>query len=123
MSERRKATRQKSFLHGCIYFNNRRSAIDCLVRDVSAEGAKLIMSEVATIPNVVDLYIPQRGETLRARVQWRTREEAGVVFESARARATAGAGLAERIEQLEAEVAALKRTLKRMKADESEAAA
>src|SRR5215831_8302123 len=118
MSERRKETRQKSFLHGTIYFNNRRSVIDCLVRDVSPEGAKLILSATATIPNVVDLHIPQRGETLRAHVQWRSREEAGVIFESARAPArAAGTDLAERVQQLEAEVAALKRVFKRLKAE------
>jgi hypothetical protein len=32
MAERRQSSRQKSFLRGCIYFNNRRSAVDCLVR-------------------------------------------------------------------------------------------
>ncbi|MFL6934868.1 MAG: hypothetical protein ACJ8EJ_09505, partial [Xanthobacteraceae bacterium] len=38
--QRRKSSRQKSFLHGCIYFNNRRSAVDCLIRDISREGAR-----------------------------------------------------------------------------------
>jgi len=116
--ERRRETRQKSFLHGTIYFNNRRSVIDCLVRDVSPEGARLILSATTTIPNVVDLHIPQRGETLRARVQWRSREEAGIAFEPAQAPARpAEADLAERVKQLETEVAALKRLCKRLKAD------
>jgi hypothetical protein len=55
MGERRKATRQKSFLRGCIYFNNRRSAIDCLIRDISASGARLIFSDTVTVPDIVDL--------------------------------------------------------------------
>src|SRR5262249_51950408 len=90
----------------------------CLVRDVSPEGARLILSATSTIPNVIDLHIPQRGETLRARVQWRSREEAGVTFESAQAPAqAAGADLAERGQQLETEVAALKRMFRRLKAE------
>lgn len=114
MSERRKASRQRSFLHGCIYFNNRRSAIDCLVRDVSPEGAKLIFSQTATIPDLVDLHIPQKEQMLRARVQWRAVGEVGVSFE---VKPTGAEDLAARVEQLEAEVAALKRLVKKLKAD------
>ena len=60
MGERRRSSRRKSFLRGCIYFNNRRSAIDCLVRDLSAAGARLIFSAAVNVPDVVDLYIPQK---------------------------------------------------------------
>jgi PilZ domain len=71
MAERRQSSRQKSFLRGCIYFNNRRSAVDCLVRDVSVAGARLIFSAAVNVPDVVDLYIAQKEQTLRAKVQWR----------------------------------------------------
>jgi hypothetical protein len=121
MDERRKASRQRSFLHGCIYFNNRRSAIDCLVRDVSPEGAKLIFSQTATVPDIVDLHLPQKDQMLRARVQWRTVGEVGVAFETGTAAAAAPAAaagdLAQRVEQLEAEVATLKRLVKRLKSE------
>ena|SRR5690349_6101395 len=121
MSERRNAARQKSFLQGRIYFNNRRSAIDCLVRDVSPEGARLIFSQTGSIPDVIDLHIPQKDQTLRAEVQWRSDREVGVAFNAARAtaRGTNGsvADLAERVGQLEAEVTALKRLIKRLKQD------
>ena len=72
MAERRNATRQKSFLRGCIYFNNRRSAVDCLIRDISSTGAKLIFSDAITVPDVVELYIPQKEQTLRAEVHFRS---------------------------------------------------
>jgi hypothetical protein len=111
MSERRKSARQKSFLRGCIYFNNRRSALDCLVRDISSTGARLIFSDTVTIPDVVDLYIPQKEQTLRAQVHWRHGDEVGVGFAHA-AHAipplTDVAGLAERVQKLETEIAALK---------------
>jgi PilZ domain-containing protein len=115
MGERRESKRQKSFLRGCIYFNNRRSAIDCLVRDISAAGARLIFSEVITLPDVVDLYIPQKEETLRAHVHWRHGDEIGVGFARAGARSI-DRGLAERVEKLEIEIAELRRLLKRLKA-------
>jgi hypothetical protein len=116
--ERRKSSRQKSFLHGCIYFNNRRSAIDCLVRDISHEGARLVFSQTATIPDLIDLHIPQKDQMLRAHVHRRTPGEVGVTFDNhAPAAATGNDDLAVRVEQLEAEVARLKRIFKRLRAD------
>jgi PilZ domain len=117
--ERRKSSRQKSFLHGCIYFNNRRSAIDCLIRDISHEGARLVFSQTATIPDVIDLHIPQKDQMLRAHVHRRTPGEVGVTFDTAHASVatTANDDLASRVEQLEAEVARLKRIFKRLRAD------
>jgi hypothetical protein len=44
MAERRRSVRKKSFLRGCVYFNKRRSAIDCLIRDISDQGARIIFS-------------------------------------------------------------------------------
>jgi len=120
MSERRRATRQKSFLRGCVYFNNRRSAIDCLIRDISATGARLIFSSAVSIPDVVDLYIAQKEQTLVAHVHWRHGDEVGVAFGSAMqapGAPPAEGELAERVERLEAEIAAIKKMLKRLKAD------
>ena len=63
--ERRRITRNKSFLRGMIYFNNRRNVVDCLIRDISPYGARLIFSDAVTAPDVLDLYIPQKEQTLR----------------------------------------------------------
>jgi hypothetical protein len=117
--ERRKSSRQKSFLHGCIYFNNRRSAIDCLVRDISQEGARLVFSQTATIPDLIELHIPQKDQTLRAHVHRRTPGEVGVTFDAAHAQVatTGNDDLPARVERLEAEVATLKRIFKRLRAD------
>jgi hypothetical protein len=119
MSERRIAQRQKSFLRGCIYFNNRRSAADCLVRDISETGARLIFSSAIAIPDVVDLYIPQKEQTLRAEVQWRHGDEVGVGFApAAQAPEPVVQGergdVGERLQRLEAEVAALRRMIRRL---------
>src|SRR5205085_617562 len=114
--ERRRSTRWKSLLRGCIYFNNRRSAIDCLVRDISATGARLIFSDTVSIPDKVDLYIAQKEQTLSACVQWRHGDEVGIAFGASAAGISGGdAELAQRIAKLEAEVAALRRMLKRLK--------
>src|SRR6185295_622195 len=101
--ERRRTARQKSFLRGMIYFNNRRNAVDCLVRDISVYGARLIFSDAVTTPDVLDLYIPQKEQTLRVQVIWRHGQEVGVAFAQAATVEPAtetgepapGAGLAE----------------------------
>jgi hypothetical protein len=124
MSERRTAARQKSFLKGCIYFNNRRSAFDCLVRDISAQGARLVFPDALSTPDVFDLYIPQKEQTLSARVTWRQGGEIGIAFanaapahDPANLPHPADAELAERVQKLEIEVAALRKMVKRLKAD------
>jgi hypothetical protein len=117
MSERRNTARKKSFLRGSILFNNRRSAVDCLIRDFSEHGAKLVFADTG-VPDVIDLYIPHKDQTLRAHVQWRHGDEAGVTFHApgpAAARQAKRTDLEERVEQLEAEVASLKRMLKQLK--------
>jgi PilZ domain len=81
MTERRSASRQKSFLQGRIFFNNRRTSVDCLVRDFCQHGARLKFSSMTATPDVVELYIPNKDESYRAKVQWRNADEIGVGFD------------------------------------------
>lgn len=120
MEERRSLLRNKSFLQGRIYFNNRRSSVDCLVRDYSEAGAKLKFSDSVTVPESVELYIPNREEMLRAKVEWRVGNELGVSFgEEVRAPSiapdSAQGDLAARVQKLEEEVAALRRTVNELR--------
>jgi hypothetical protein len=120
--ERRRIARQRSFLRGMIYFNNRRSAVDCLIRDISPYGARLIFSDAVTTPDVLDLYIPQKEQTLRVHVIWRHGQEVGVAFAQAASMEPAAeqqqpSDLAERVARLEIEILGLKRILKKMKTD------
>src|SRR6187455_2601734 len=125
--ERRRTARQKSFLRGMIYFNNRRNVVDCLIRDISTYGARLIFSDAVTTPDVLELYIPQKEQTLRIHVIWRHGQEVGVAFAQAAqiepatetGEPASGAGLAERVARLEIEIVGLKRILKKMKTDAS----
>jgi PilZ domain len=117
MAERRTSARQRSFLRGRIVLNQGQMVLDCLVRDLSERGARLIFPEMPSIPDVVELHIPQKGESLRAHVQWRQGEEVGVTFAAAAAAAVDTAELAARVAQLEKEVAAMRRMLRRFKAN------
>src|ERR1044072_8251573 len=108
--ERRRTARQKSFLRGMIYYNNRRNAMDCLIRDISPYGARLIFSDSVSTPDVLDLYIPQKEQTLRVHVIWRQGQEVGVAFAQATHMEPAAetGDLAERVAKLEIEIAGLK---------------
>lgn len=119
MAERRGSQRQKSFLRGCVYFNKRRNAVDCLIRDISDVGARIIFSDTVSIPDVIDLYIPQKEQTVRAHVQWRHGDEVGITFPDAvrAADGTSDGELALRVAQLESQVSALRRELKRLRQD------
>jgi hypothetical protein len=130
--DRRASARQRTYLQGYVYYNNRSAAADCLVRDLSDRGAKLLLSENVVIPDLIDLYIPKKAETFRARVQWRHGNEVGVAYvdpKNGRAadqgvdhgagnievpaeRGRDGFELADRVERLEAEVVSLKRTIR-----------
>lgn len=126
MSEHRKETRQRVFLKGRIVFNNGSSSFDCLVRDMSSSGARLVMSDATTLPEAFDLYIPQKDRTYRATLRWRREDGIGVTFEEpvraagsapAPDPATTEAALAmllKRVSELETENAALRRLLASM---------
>ena len=70
-SENRNEVRQRVFLKGRILFNNGSSSMDCLVRDFSSTGARLVLSETATLPEMFDLFIPQKERTYRSAMRWR----------------------------------------------------
>ena len=84
--ERRKSSRHKSFLRGRI--NNGMSEVDCVIRDLSATGAKLLFSRDIIMPSVIDLHIPGKKQVMRAQVQWRNGDEMGVSFVEAAPRET-----------------------------------
>jgi PilZ domain len=121
MQERRRAVRQKSFLRGNIQFNNGRNSADCLIRDITTFGARLVCSDAVSTPDVIDVYIPQKEQTFRAHVIWRHGQDMGVAFAHAAAANTADHSLdkdlAARVERLENELAAMKRMMKRLRTD------
>ena len=125
MSERRNSRRSKSFLRGVVYVSRKRGALTCLIRDLSEKGARIIFSDQVMLPDIVELYIPQRDQTLRARVSWRKNDEIGLAFaESERAAATAAPKadeIVQRVALLEAEIASLRAVLKRLRAENAEA--
>jgi hypothetical protein len=124
MSERRSSRRSKSFLRGFVYVSREQGALSCLIRDLSDKGARIIFSDSVTLPHTFDLYIPQRDQTLRAKVRWRHGDEVGLAF-AATEKSHAGdeklseGDVVQRVAMLEAEIDALRGVLKKLKRDKA----
>ena len=123
MSERRSSRRTKSFLRGFVYVSREQGALSCLIRDLSDKGARIIFSDSVTLPHMFDLYIPQRDQTLRAKVRWRHKDEIGLAFVTA-GKSTGDDKLSEsdvtqRVAMLEAEIDALRGVLKKLKREKA----
>lgn len=116
MSDLRKEVRLRTFLKGRIVFNGGNASMDCLVRDLSTAGARLTLSETAALPDGFDLEIPAKDRVYKATLRWRRSDGVGVAFVDDRMPAqpaapaeTSVTALLQRIHDLEAENATLRR--------------
>lgn len=114
MQENRKQTRSRTVLGAQIVFNNRSSTVDCKVRNMTEDGAKIVLADHMNIPQRFEFIVPQRGRTYIAKVIWRQDNEAGLEFvnEHVTAQGTLQpADMPARIRELESENALLKKRL------------
>jgi len=116
MDDRRHAPRHRTFLQGRVFYNNRRSTADCIIRELTDDGARLSFTDRVTLPHAFELHIPNRDQTYRVETIWNHGEEVGVTFgrhgEASLAPAMGqDSSLAERVEKLEKELGALRRRL------------
>jgi hypothetical protein len=112
MTDRRKFQRLRTYIKGQIAFNNHCSTLDCLVRNMSENGARIVFPGGVPLPDEFDMALHGKNENRRARMIWRSQTEAGVAFlqqpnivsiDAARRIRNLGAerdGLARRIAQL-----------------------
>lgn len=85
MDERRHEPRARSLLGGKIVSDDRNCSMDCTIRNISAQGAMVVLSDAYRLPEEFDFAIPNREETHRATVTWRKGESAGLAFSPAEA--------------------------------------
>lgn len=77
--EKRLAPRRNTMIVATIVYDNGRTRLDCVIRNLSDGGAKLEVPTVRGIPASFDLLVP-RHRTQRCRVAWRALKELGVEF-------------------------------------------
>ena len=108
MVERREEHRSRTYLGAKAIFNHRLSVYDCLVRNLSEKGARLVFDYPAMLPAEFELAIALKGDTRRVRVQWRGELEAGVTFLDQQVVPFVPLKATQKIRSLEAEREALK---------------
>jgi hypothetical protein len=79
LQNRRDQARRTVLKGAKIVFNDRKSAIDCRVRDLSAEGARLDFSSPQLLPHAFDLHVGD-GPARRCGLRWAHGARAGVRF-------------------------------------------
>lgn len=108
MDDRRSEVRTARMLAGKVQFND--ITRDCTILDLSKSGARLKLTGFSGLPGKFDLFVPDRGTTYRAHVQWQFGGEVGVAFDLGGAvPAAEQADLAKRVQQLEASLAELRK--------------
>lgn len=77
--EQRLQPRRNTMILATAIFDNGRTRLDCVIRNLSEGGAKLEFATVRGIPQAFDLLVPgHRPHTCR--VAWRALKEMGVQF-------------------------------------------
>lgn len=118
MAEPRKRQRVRTMLGAQIIFNNRNSTIDCQVRNMTDDGAKIIVDSQLTFPQRFEFHVPQKGRTFQAKVIWRQENETGLEFipDVAIGAGEGATRLAAKLKELESENAILRRRVIDLKA-------
>jgi hypothetical protein len=80
MQERRHSQRARTLRAGKILFNNKRSVIDCMIRNISTEGACLLVASVVGIPSDFDLLIDGEAATRACKTVWHAQNRIGIEF-------------------------------------------
>jgi hypothetical protein len=110
MSERRRLFRNRVYYGGLIAFNARHSTLECVVRNFSPFGAKIEGESLEILPDELEFVVPRKGLSCVARLTWRDRNAAGLVFD--------GSGNADRVIPIEwaRKLLATERTNKQLQA-------
>jgi hypothetical protein len=111
MEERRKARRQRTCLGGRIAFRERYSTMECIVRDLTAEGARIAFPHPVLLPQEFDFAIEHKGLRRHARIIWRMTSVVGVGFDGLPAQPLVPLDLSLKLTECQAENAALKRRM------------
>lgn len=78
----RGADRKTTYRFGRV-LNGNREEHACILRDLSATGARVVFEGEPSLSQTVTLRIELTGERRRARVAWQKDREAGLDFETA----------------------------------------
>jgi hypothetical protein len=81
MDDKRKAPRRRVLKEGKIVFADAMRVIDCTIRDMSKDGARLLIANTIGIPDTFSLYEKSTGLLYPTSIVWRQSNALGVKFE------------------------------------------
>jgi PilZ domain-containing protein len=115
MIERQESPRRNTcFFRAFVYFETSTTAIECVVRDISDTGARLQFPKRQKFTELLDLYIPVKGQSFHGKVQWDDDDEIGVAFNTVMKADAEDIGLDRRMDRVEAEVSMLRQAVKHL---------
>lgn len=80
-ADRRGETRRRVLKGARLAFNKGYGAMECVVRNQSERGARLVLGDTMGVPSRFDLEISGEGDLRPATVRWRTGEAVGIAFD------------------------------------------
>jgi hypothetical protein len=78
--ERRRMPRQRTLKSARIVIDQQGAVLDCIVRNLSAHGALLLLPSLA-VPGRFDLILSTSRTRQTCKVAWRAHDRVGVQFE------------------------------------------
>ena len=102
---KRKAERRDCHVKAQVLLPGR-NPIDCIILNFSATGARATLNAEADLPARFKLFIPSRPETKPALLRWRNGLEFGCEYSTGVADENAFFALLDRVDQIEARIAA-----------------
>jgi hypothetical protein len=80
MRDRRQSVRGKVLYSGVADINERGATTNCVVRNVSEQGACVEIDPTARLPEQMNLTIARKGRYYLARLIWRQANKVGLAF-------------------------------------------
>ena len=80
MQDRRQSVRDKVLYGGVAETNERRSTLDCVVRNISERGACVELDPAVKLPQELNLTITRKGRSFLAQLIWRQANKVGLAF-------------------------------------------
>jgi hypothetical protein len=81
MDDRRKTPRKRVLKEGKIVYADGLRVLDCTIRDISPDGARLLIANTVGLPDNFQLYEKSSGTLYPCSIAWRQSNSIGVHFE------------------------------------------
>ena len=80
MLDRRQNVRDKVLYGGVAEICGRGATIDCVVRNISEQGACVELDPATKMPEQINLTVARKGRSFLARLIWRQANKVGLAF-------------------------------------------